>query len=72
MLEGYFFVHNFFNIENITFTLLKALSHVRDWWETYCEKHAEYVSIIFGPRPTWVDFFDALKEHYYPVGSYDD
>jgi hypothetical protein len=34
MLEGYFFVHNFFDRENITFTLLKALPHVKNWWET--------------------------------------
>jgi hypothetical protein len=29
-------------------------------------------SAIFGPGPTWVDFVDALKEQYYPVGNYDD
>jgi hypothetical protein len=31
-LEVYFFVHNFSNSEKITFVLLKALSHVRYWW----------------------------------------
>jgi hypothetical protein len=72
LLEGYFSVHNFSNSEKITFALLKALPHVRDWWETYCEKHVEDESVIFGPGPTWVDFVDALKEQYYPVGSYDD
>jgi hypothetical protein len=35
LLEGYFFVHNFFGRENITFVLLKALPHVKHWWETY-------------------------------------
>jgi hypothetical protein len=35
LLEGYFFVHNFFDRENITFTLIKALPHVKHWWETY-------------------------------------
>jgi hypothetical protein len=35
MLEGYFFVHNFYDRENITFTLLKDLPHVKHWWETY-------------------------------------
>jgi hypothetical protein len=31
LLEGYFYVHNFSNRENITFTLLKALPHVKHW-----------------------------------------
>ena len=35
LLEGYFSVHNFSNKENITFALLKALPHVKHWWETY-------------------------------------
>jgi hypothetical protein len=35
LLEGYFFLHNFFDSEKITFTLLKALPHVKHWWETY-------------------------------------
>jgi hypothetical protein len=35
LLEGYFSVHNFSDKENITFTLLKALPHVKHWWETY-------------------------------------
>jgi hypothetical protein len=35
LLEGYFFVNNFSNIEKITFALLKALPHVKNWWETY-------------------------------------
>jgi hypothetical protein len=38
LLEGYFSVHNFSNRENITFTLLKGLPHVKHWWETYWEK----------------------------------
>jgi hypothetical protein len=29
LLEGYFSVHNFFDREKITFTLLKALPHVK-------------------------------------------
>ena len=37
LLEGYFFVHNFSDKENITFTL-KDLPHVKHWWETYWEK----------------------------------
>ena len=35
LLEGYFYVHNFSNNEKITFAHLKALPHVRHWWETY-------------------------------------
>jgi hypothetical protein len=35
LLEGYFFVHHFFDREKITFALLKALPHVKHWWETY-------------------------------------
>jgi hypothetical protein len=35
LLEGYFSVHNFSDKENITFALLKALPHVKHWWETY-------------------------------------
>jgi hypothetical protein len=30
-LEGYFSIHNFSDRENITFTLLKALPHVKHW-----------------------------------------
>jgi hypothetical protein len=37
LLEGYFFVHNFPDKEKITFALLKALPHVKHWWETYWE-----------------------------------
>jgi hypothetical protein len=38
LLEGYFSVHNFSNIEKITFALLKIIPRVKDWWETFCEK----------------------------------
>jgi hypothetical protein len=34
LLEGYFSVHNFSDRENITFTLLKSLLHVKHWWKT--------------------------------------
>jgi hypothetical protein len=37
MLEGYFSVHKFSDKEKITFALLKALPHVKHWWETYWE-----------------------------------
>jgi hypothetical protein len=33
LLEGYFFVHNLSDRENIIFALLKDLPHVKHWWE---------------------------------------
>jgi hypothetical protein len=71
-LEGYFFVHNFSDRENITFVLLKALPHVKHWWETYWEKNSTEESGIFGVDPTWDFFMDVVKEKYYPMGNYDD
>jgi hypothetical protein len=72
LLEGYFFVHNFSDRENITFTLLKALPHVKHWWETYWEKISTEESGIYGVEPTWDFFVDAFKEQYYLVGNYDN
>jgi hypothetical protein len=34
LLEGYFSVQKIFDRENITFSLLKYLPHVKHWWET--------------------------------------
>jgi hypothetical protein len=72
LLEGYFSVHNFFDREKITFTLLKALLHVKPWWETYWEQSYTEESGIYGAEPTWYFFVDAVKEQYYPFGNYDD
>jgi hypothetical protein len=52
LLEGYFFVHNFYERENITFALLKSLPHVKNWWETYWEKISTEESQIYGVDPT--------------------
>jgi hypothetical protein len=74
-LEGYLSVHNFSNREKITFALLKAVPHVKDWWETLCEQKEEKEGnepTLFGTEPTWASFVDALKEQYFPVGNYDD
>ena len=71
MLEGHFLVYNFFDRENITFSLLKVVPHVRDWWETYCEQASIDESKMFGTKPTWEYFVDALKGKYYPVGNYE-
>ena len=72
LLEGYFSVHNFFDRENITFSLLKNVPHVKDWWDAYFEKRAIEESEIFLVSPTWDSSQDAIKEHYYPDGSYED
>ena len=72
LLEGYFSVHNFFDWGKIIFALLKATPHVKDWWETYCEKKDEIEPSLFSAIPTWNYFRDAIKEQYYPMGSYED
>jgi hypothetical protein len=38
LLEGYFSIHNFSDRKKITSILLKALPHVKHWWETYWEQ----------------------------------
>jgi hypothetical protein len=70
LLEGYFSVHNFSNRENITFALLKVVPHVKYWWETFCEKKEIEENALFTVTATWDSFRDAIKEQYYPVGSY--
>jgi hypothetical protein len=52
LLEGYFFVHNFSNKEKITFALLKAIPHVKDWWETFCEKKEIEENSLFSVMAT--------------------
>ena len=72
LLEGYFFVRDFFGWENITFALLKSNPHVKDWLETYYKKKDESTASLFSAAPTWNSFRDAIKEQYYLVGSYED
>jgi hypothetical protein len=72
LLEGYFSVHNFSDRENITFSLLKVVPHVKDWWDTYSKQRAIEESAIFLVAPTWDSFRDAINEQCYPVGSYED
>jgi hypothetical protein len=72
LLEGYIFVHNFSDRENITFVLLKVIPHVKDWWETFYEKKKTKESPLFAVAPTRGSFRDVIKEQYYPVGSHDD
>ena len=72
LLEGYFFVHNFSDTENITFSLLKDLPHVKHWQETYWEQISTEDSGIYGVDPTWYFFVDAVKAQYYPIGNYEE
>eukprot|EP00253_Pinus_taeda_P029926 PITA_29926 len=58
--------------EKIVFALLKAAPHVKDWWETYCKQKDENIDSLFSAASTWNSFRDAIKEQYYPVGSYED
>jgi hypothetical protein len=72
LLEGYFSIHNFSNREKITFALLKVIPHVKDWWETFCEKKETKEPSLFTVTTTWESSKDVIKEQYYPIGSYDD
>jgi hypothetical protein len=72
LLEGYFSVHNFFDREKITFSLLKVVPHVKDWWDTYFEKRVVEESTMFVVAPTRDSFWESIKEQYYPDGSYKD
>jgi hypothetical protein len=72
LLKGYFSIHNFSNREKVTFALLKAVPHVKDWWETFCEKKETKEPSLFTVMATYESFKDAIKEQYYPVKSYDD
>ena len=65
-------VHDFSEREKIIFALLKATPHVKDWWETYYEKKDKTKPSLFSVVPTWNSFREAIKEQYYPVGSYED
>ena len=62
ILEGYFSVHDFSDREKIIFALLKATPHVKDWWETYCEKKDETKPSLFLAVLTWNSFRDSIKE----------
>jgi hypothetical protein len=72
LLEGYFSIHNFSNRETISFALFKVVPHVKDWWETFCEKKEIEETSLFLVTTTWESFRDVIKEQYYPVRSYDE
>jgi hypothetical protein len=52
--------------------LLKAIPHVKDWWETFYEQKEIEETSLFSVTTTWESFRDAIKEQYYHVVSYDD
>ena len=56
LLEGYFSVHDFSDWVKIIFALLKATPHVKDWWETYCDKKDETKPSLLSSIPTWNSF----------------
>jgi hypothetical protein len=56
----------------IIFELLKAVPHVKDCWDTFCEKKEIEGSTLFVVAPTLGSSRDAIKEQYYSFGSYDD
>jgi hypothetical protein len=45
--------------------------HVKDWWETFCEKKETEEPSLFIVALTWESFTDVIKEKYYHVGGYD-
>jgi hypothetical protein len=65
-------LNNFSNREKITFAPLKVVPHDKNWWETFCEKKEIEEPSLFSVTATWESFRDAIKEQYYPVGSYDN
>jgi hypothetical protein len=63
LLEGYFLVHNFFDREKITFSLLKVVPHVKYWWDTYSEQRAMEESTIFWWPLHGIPFGTPLKNN---------
>jgi hypothetical protein len=72
LLKGYYSVQKKFDSEKITFALLKALPHVRAWWEGYWDRYTGDESTLFWREPTWEAFVDSLKDDFYPIGNYHD
>jgi hypothetical protein len=62
LLEGYFSIKKNSDRETITFAFLKALPHVKNWWETYWKQSSTEESRIYGAETTWGFFVDAIKE----------
>jgi hypothetical protein len=64
LLEGYFSIHNFSNRKKITFAILKAVPHVKNWWETFCEQNDKEETSLFSVMATWESLRDAIKESF--------
>jgi hypothetical protein len=61
LLKGYFSVHNFFDKEKITFALLKAIPHVKYWWDTYSEQRVVEECAMFCGDP-YMGFFSGCHK----------
>ena len=76
-LDRYFSVNNFSDAEKITFSLLKAKTHVKLAWETkVANKEQESVAedgfiLSLDKKPTWGDFVEYIKEDYLPEDVYE-
>jgi hypothetical protein len=47
LLEGYSSIQKFLDIKKITVLLLKALPHIKYWWDCYWERHGRDESTTF-------------------------
>jgi hypothetical protein len=72
LLDGCYSIQKISDIENITFTLLESLPHVKYWWECYYERHYKDDYMEFRIETNWEAFVDSLKEDFYPIINYDD
>jgi hypothetical protein len=62
LLKGFFYIHNFSDMENITFSLLKVIPYVKDSWDNYSEKRTIEEYEICVVSPTWDSFKYSIKE----------
>ena len=72
-LERYFSVNKFSDAEKITFSLLKAETHVKLAWETkLANKQWEFSDETYvDKKPTWGEFVEYIKEEYLPEDMYE-
>ena len=75
-LEWYFSPNNFFTIEKITFSLLKAENHIKLAWETRVlnkeSEAGEELEILSDKKPTWGEFVGYIKESYLLEDVYEN
>ena len=76
-LERYFSINNFLDAEKITFSLLKAKTHVKLAWETkFIDKEHELsdeigLEIYLYKKPTWEEFVEYINEAYLVEDVYE-